>query len=289
MAELLGWGAVEHPRSVSSATDLASLLQYTQCAGHCGAMRPDEIREPLVRKRERYGDAVRQNPPPAFGQMPKRQQQPVIDALMMSDGKGDGERVGAPSPAVEQLQPELRPRVHPHHEAVIKYGQPRRLENDPANLRVNVRSLVVPAPRANHVARPDQFHTPSSQHLNLATDQSIDNQEAAMMTVGLLCGGNIPIAGRQAPDCGPSLAPGPLPIIRTQEIPHLGIGIDDADERRGRVHLRHSISQGPTSRPCFAGRLTSRPAYPQDCACRQRRRRRTSPDCEPRIPLRRSR
>jgi hypothetical protein len=269
MAELLGWGPVQHPRSVSSATDLASLLQDAQRAGHCGAMRPDEICEPLVRKRERYGDAVRQNPPPAFGQMPKREQQPVIDPLMVSDGEGDGECVGAPSPAVEQLQPELRPRVHPHHKAVIEHGQSRGLEDDPANLRLNVRPLVVPAPRADHVARSDEFHAPPSQHFNLTTDQSIDDQEAAMMTVGLLGGGDVPIAGRQAPYRGPSLAPGPLPILRRQEIPHLGIGIDDADRGRGRVHARHSISQGPTSRPCFARRLTSRPGYPPDRACRR--------------------
>jgi hypothetical protein len=66
-------------------------------------MRSDEIGEPLVREREGYGDAVRQNPTPAFGQMPKRQQQPVSDPLMVSDRKGDGERVGAPSPAIEEL------------------------------------------------------------------------------------------------------------------------------------------------------------------------------------------
>ncbi len=127
MAQLLGWGAVQQPRSVSTATDLASLRQCTQCAGHCGTMRPDEIREPLVRKRERYGDAVRPHPTPALGQMPERQQQPVIHPLMMSDGKGDGERVGAPSAAVEELQSKLRPRGHPHHKAMIKHGQPRGL------------------------------------------------------------------------------------------------------------------------------------------------------------------
>ena len=90
-------------------------------------MRSDEIREPLVRKRERYRDAVRQNPTPAFGQMPKRQQQTVVDPLMVSDGKGDGERVGAPSPAVEELQSELWPRGHAHDKTVIKHRQPRWL------------------------------------------------------------------------------------------------------------------------------------------------------------------
>jgi hypothetical protein len=90
-------------------------------------MRADEIREPLVRKRQRYGDAVRQNSTPAFGQMPEREQQPIIDPLMVSDGKGDGERVGAPSPSVEELQAKLRPRVHPNHKAMIKHGQARGL------------------------------------------------------------------------------------------------------------------------------------------------------------------
>ncbi len=127
MAELLGWRPVQHPRPVPAATDLSSLLECTQCAGHCGAMRSDEIREPLMRKRERYGDAVGQNPTPAFGQMPKRQQQPVIDPLMVRDRQGDGERVGAPSPAVEELESELGPWGHAHHKAVIKHGQPRRL------------------------------------------------------------------------------------------------------------------------------------------------------------------
>ncbi len=114
---------MQHPRSVSPTADLASLLQCTQCAGHRGAVRADEIREPLVRKRERYGDAVRQHSTPAFGQMPERQQQPVIDPLMVSDRKGDGERVGAPSPPVEELQSKLRPGGHPHHKAMVKHGQ----------------------------------------------------------------------------------------------------------------------------------------------------------------------
>ena len=123
MAQFLGWGAVQHPRPVSAATDLAALPQCPQCAGHCGAMRADEIREPLVRQRERYGDAVRQDPTPPLGQVPERQKQPVIDALMVSDRQGHGERVGAPSPPVEELQSELRPRGHPHHEAMIEHGQ----------------------------------------------------------------------------------------------------------------------------------------------------------------------
>lgn len=205
-------------------------------------MRADEIREPLVRKRQRYGDAVRQNSTPAFGQMPEREQQPVVDPLMVSDRKGDGERVGAPSAPVEELQSKLRPRVHPHHKAMIKDGQAGGLQNDPANLRVNVGSLVVPTPRANHVARPDQFHASPPQHVNLSADQSIDDQEAAMMTIGLLCGGDLPIAGGQAPDSRLSLASGPLIVNRRQEIPNLRVGVDDADETRGRVHLGRPIS-----------------------------------------------
>jgi hypothetical protein len=243
-------------------------------------MRADEIREPLVGKGERYGDAVRQNPTPAFGQMPERQKQPVIDALMMSDREGDGERVGAPSPSVEELQSKLRPRGHPHHKTMIKHGQAGGLENDPANLRVNVRSLVVPAPRANHVACPDQFYAPPPQHVNLSTEQTIDDQEAAVMTVGLLCGADIPITGGQAPYSRLSLAPGPVTITRRQEISHLRIGIDDADETRGGVHLSHSVLERRTSKSCFAKGFTSSasisstlrvpPAAPYRPQCRSR-------------------
>ncbi len=187
--------AVQHPRSVVTATDLASLRQCTQRARNGGAMRSNEVRETLMRKGERDGDSVRQNPTPAFGEVPQRQQQPVIDPLMMSDRKGDSERVGATCPAVEELQSKLWPRGHPHHKAMIEHRQPRGLENDPTNLRVNVRSLVVPAPRADHVACPNQFHAPSSQHFNLTADQTVDDQEAAMMAVGLLRGSDVPLAG----------------------------------------------------------------------------------------------
>jgi hypothetical protein len=121
---------------------------------------------------------------------------------------------------------------------------------------VNVGSLVVPAPRANYVARSDQFHTSPSQDVNLSTEQSIDDQEATMMTVGLLCGGDIPVAGGQAPDSRLGFASGPLIVNRRQEIPNLRVGIDDADETC--VHLGHLISRRPASRACFAKGLTSR-------------------------------
>jgi hypothetical protein len=241
MAKLLGWGPVQQPRAVIAAADFALLLERTEGARHCGAMRSDEIREPLVRKRERYCDAVRQDSAPPFGQVPQRQQQPVIDPLMMSDGQGDGERVSAPRPAVEKFQPELRPGGHAHHQAVIEHSQPRGLQDDPANLGLNVRSLVVPAPRANHVARADQFHAPPPEHLDFTADQSIDDQEAAMMTVGLLGAGDIPITGRQASEGRLGLTPGPLIVAGGQEIPHLRVGIDNADGSYGGAHWDHDI------------------------------------------------
>jgi hypothetical protein len=87
--------------------------------------------------------------------MPKRQEQAVIDPLMVSDRERHGKRVGASSSTVEELQPELRPGSQSHYKAMVKHRQPRGLQNDPANLRVDVRSLLVPAPRANHIARSD--------------------------------------------------------------------------------------------------------------------------------------
>ncbi len=67
-------------------------------------MSADEIRQPLVRERQRHGDALGQNPPPAFRQVPEREQQPIVDPLMVSDRQRDGERVSAARAAVEELQ-----------------------------------------------------------------------------------------------------------------------------------------------------------------------------------------
>src|SRR5579875_2006580 len=87
-------------------------------------------------------------------------------------------------PAVEELKSELRPRVHPHHQVMIEHRQAGGLEHDPADLRLHVGALLVPAPGADHVAGADQLDTPASQHLDLATDQAIDDEKAPWCASG---------------------------------------------------------------------------------------------------------
>ena len=48
-------------------------------------MRADEISQPLVSPRQRHGDPLGQDAPPALGQVPEREQQPIVDSLMVSD------------------------------------------------------------------------------------------------------------------------------------------------------------------------------------------------------------
>jgi len=159
-------------------------------------MRADEIRKPLMRERQWHGDSIGQNASPAFGQVPERQQQPIIDPLMMSDRERNRERVSAARPSIEELQSKLRPWGHPHDQVMIEHGQPRWLQHDPANLRLDMGSLLIPAPWADHVAGAEQFHATTSQHFDLSTDQPVDNQEALMMGIELLRRSDVPIARR---------------------------------------------------------------------------------------------
>jgi hypothetical protein len=54
---------------------------------------PDEVGEALVAERQGQDDAVGVHAAPALGEVPEREQQPVVDALMVGDGQRDGEMV----------------------------------------------------------------------------------------------------------------------------------------------------------------------------------------------------
>ena len=95
MAQFLGRRAEQNPGSIAAAADFALSGQLTNRARHCGAMRTNQIRQPLMRERQRHGDALGQNASPALGQVPQRQQQPIIDSLVVSYGKRDRERVSS--------------------------------------------------------------------------------------------------------------------------------------------------------------------------------------------------
>ena len=60
-------------------------------------------------ERQRQDDPVRRHLAPALGEVPEREQQPVLDALVVGDRERDREVVRAPRAAVEELDAELRP------------------------------------------------------------------------------------------------------------------------------------------------------------------------------------
>jgi NAD(P)-dependent dehydrogenase (short-subunit alcohol dehydrogenase family) len=66
-------------------------------------MSADEQREPLVVERQHHDDAVRRHSPPALGEVPQGQAEALVDALVMADRQGDGERVRTTDAAAEQL------------------------------------------------------------------------------------------------------------------------------------------------------------------------------------------
>ena len=234
---------MQNPRAIGPAADSVLSGQGAHRAGHCRAMSADEVRQPLMRERQRHGDALGQNPSPALGQVPEREQQPIIDSLMVSDRKRDRERVSAARPSVEELQPELWPWGHPYDQPMIEYGQPCRLQDDPADLRLNVGSLLVPAPRPDHVAGAEQFHASTSKHFDFSADQSVDDKEALMMGVELLCRRDVPIALGQVPDPGPRFATSAFTVAGRDQIFELRISINDADRIDGNVQMIRSPPQ----------------------------------------------
>ena len=159
------------------------------------ALGADEVAQPLVAERQRDDDPFGVDAAPSLGEVPERQQHAIVDALMVRDRQRDGEVVGAPGAAIEQLQPELRPRDHAQDEVVVEDGQPGRLDDHPADLRPDVRTLVVPSPRPHDVAMPDELDTAPAEHLDGAAEQAVDDQEAAMVLRRLLRGRRIPLTG----------------------------------------------------------------------------------------------
>jgi hypothetical protein len=252
MAQLFRRRAVQNPRAIGAAADFVLSGQRADRAGHCRTMRADEIRQALMRQWQRHSDALGQNSSPALRQVPEREQQSIVDSLMVGDRQRHRERVRAARPAIEELQPELRPWVHPHDQVMIEHGEPRWFQHDPANLRLNVGALLIPAPRPDHVAGAEQFDTTTSQHLDLSTDEPVDDQEASMMRVGLLCRRDIPIADGQVAHARPGFAASSFAILRRDQILELGISIDDADRICGSGHTECG----------FGEKLTRCRAYP---------------------------
>ena len=137
-----------------------------------GPVCADEVGESLVGERERHDDAVGMHPAPALGEVPERQQQPVIDALAVGDRERDGEGVGASSGSVEELDTELRQGRDPRHESLVQDRHARRLEHRPADLGVDVRALAIPAPGPQDVAVSEQLDALAADHVHVAGEQT---------------------------------------------------------------------------------------------------------------------
>ncbi len=182
-------------------------------------------------ERERDDHAVRVHPAPALGQVPEHQQQPVVDALVVGDRERDGEVVGAPRAAVEQLDAELRPRDDPLHEPVVEHREPGGLEHHPADLGAHVRALVVPLPRPHHVAVADQLAAAPAEHVDGPAHEPVDDHEPAVVRVDLERRGGVPLAGREAQHAGERLVPRALELTRVEQVAQVGIGIDEAHAR----------------------------------------------------------
>lgn len=93
-------------------------------------MRTDQISQALVGQRERYGDAARDDLAPPFGEMPEGEDQPFVDPLVVGDGQRHGQRVRSAGATTEELQPQLRPRRDPDHQAMVENGKLRGSSTD---------------------------------------------------------------------------------------------------------------------------------------------------------------
>ena len=157
-------------------------------------MCSDQVGQTLVGERQRHRNALLPNPSPTFGKVPEREQEPLVHPLMMGDGQRDGQVMCPPRSAGKQLEPELRPRIHPHDQTVVQYRQPSRLEHGPAHFRVNVRALGVPTPRPHDVPGAEQLDACTSENVHLPRHQPFDDQKPTVMLVGLDRANRIPFA-----------------------------------------------------------------------------------------------
>ena len=229
VAQLLRRRAVQHPVAVLAPAERARAGELAHRGRDRRAVRADEVGQPLVAERERDDDAVRRDAAPALGEVPEREQEPVVDALVVRDRERDREVVGAARAAVEELDAELRPRHDPLHQPVVEHREPGRLQHDPADLGAHVRALVVPPPRPHHVAVAEQLAAAAAEHLDRPAQQPVDDQEAAMVRVGLQRGAGVPLAGREPQHAGERVAPRALELLGREELAQVGVGLDQAD------------------------------------------------------------
>ena len=192
-------------------------------------MGADELGEPPVAEREREHDAVRRDAAPALGQVPERQQEPVVDALVMGDRERDREVVRTARAAAEELDAELRERRDALDDAVVEHREPHRIEHVPADLGADVRARRVPRPGPHHVAVADQLDAAAPEHVDRAAEQAVDEQEALVVHVDLERLRRVPRAGRERLDARDRLAPRALHLCGRYDVREVRVGVDESD------------------------------------------------------------
>ena len=105
VAQLLGRRAVQHPVAVVAAADRAGPREVADRAGHRRAVSADEVGEALVAERQGQDDAVGVHAAPALGEVPEREQQPVVDALMVGDGQATARWCARRVPRLKSSRP----------------------------------------------------------------------------------------------------------------------------------------------------------------------------------------
>jgi hypothetical protein len=195
----------------------------------------DEVGEALMAERERDDHAIGRDAAPALREVPEREEEAVVDALVVHDGERDREVVRAAGPTVEELHAQLGPGHDPLDEAVVEHRQAGRLEHHPADLRADVRAFVVPAPRPHDVAVAEQLAAAAAEDLDGPGEEALDDQEPAMVAVGLDRRGGVPLAGGEPLHAREGVAARPLEIGRGEELAEVRIGLDDADGRVAHV------------------------------------------------------
>ena len=128
------------------------------------------------------------------------------------------------------------------HEPVVEHGQPRRLEHLPADLGPHVRALLVPLPRPHHVAVADQLHAVAAEHVDVAAEQAVDDQEAAVVLGRLVRRRGVPLARREPLHAGERLAPRALELVASSRSARSG-----SASTRLMTLLRHAALSYPAA------------------------------------------
>src|SRR4051812_23992121 len=100
---------------------------------------------------------------------------------------------------------------------------------------MDVGALVVPRPRAQHVARADELHRPAAEHVDLAARQPFHEQEPAVVDLRLQRAGHVPVTRVEPLHARQRLVARAAELLVAEQLRQLRVGVDDADHAWGHV------------------------------------------------------